>query len=202
MTPFDVMVLTTLIISGGLGYVRGATREIVTALSLVLGVVIAVLSLRFLGPIARKLIDPDWAALTVALIIAFILAYLGLRLAGSYLAKRVRAAKHLGRADHWGGVAIGLVRAGVLLGCFNLLLVLATPTDRMPRWITHAAFYPFTKACADLLRLAAPGGKAVAGKVGPSLERAVREGGGEPAAEAKPPGKSKDNERSRQSPNP
>jgi membrane protein required for colicin V production len=67
---------------------------------------------------------------------------------------------------------------------FYLVFNAATPPERVPRWISHAALYPLAKLSATGLRALAPEGSAVADRLGPSLEKAVREGAGDKKAQS------------------
>ena len=185
MTLFDVIAGLILLISALVGFVRGATRELVTVLAFLVAAAISLLSLRFTGPLARNAIDPDWAALAAAILIVFAIVYVGLRVVGSRLTERVQDAENFGMLDRAVGVGFGLVRALVLLGVFNLVFTAATPAERTPQWIKGAALYPLTQAAGKLLMGFAPKGSAVADKIKPAIEKAVRQGAGEtPKGEA------------------
>ncbi len=191
MTLFDLIALCIILGSALIGFVRGAIREVMTILAFFLAALIAIFALRFTGPLSRKLIDPDWAATALAVVLSFVLAYIALRLSGSYLTKKVHNIETLGALDRSVGVGFGLLRALVLLGVFYLVFNAATPPERVPRWISHAALYPLAKLSATGLRALAPEGSAVADRLGPSLEKAVREGAGDKKAQssANPSGK-------------
>lgn len=176
MTLFDIIALSVILLSAGIGFVRGAVREVMTILAFVLAALIAVYGLKFIGPIARKMLNPDWFATTLAVIVTFIAAYIAIRMAGSLMTKKLHDIKTLGLLDRSAGVAFGLVRALFLLGLFNLVFNIATPTERVPKWISHSALYPLSSLSAKVLRSMAPKGSAMAGKLGPSIEQAVRDG--------------------------
>jgi membrane protein required for colicin V production len=171
---FDLIVLIVLVASGLIGWARGATREIMTVLAFLLAAMFAVATLGLSGALARQTIHPEWMANGVALIVVFIIVYVALRVAGGIISHRVKTAEHLGAVDRAVGVGFGVVRAFVLLGAFNIVLNLATPADRMPHWISGALLYPLTNVCGKVLKAFAPQGKAVAGKVAPAIEDAVR----------------------------
>jgi len=179
MTQFDFIVLLVIAVSAFIGFVRGATRELVTALSFILAAIISLLLLRITGPMARAMFDPDWLAVGVALVLVFLAAYIGLRLLGGRLSKGVKETAGLGTLDRTVGVGIGLVRALVVLGAFNLVFNAATPAARSPQWIKGAALYPLTAASGKMLMAFAPQGQAAAGKIRPAIDKAVREGSGE-----------------------
>jgi membrane protein required for colicin V production len=179
MTQFDLVVLVIILVSAFIGFVRGATRELVTAFSFIIAAVLSLLLLRVTAPVGRAILDPDWMGVAVALVVVFLIAYVGLRLLGGRLSKGIHANTGLGTIDRTFGVGIGLVRAIVVLGAFNLVFNAATPSARSPQWIKGAALYPLTAASGKMLMAFAPQGQAAAGKLRPAIEKAVREGSGE-----------------------
>jgi membrane protein required for colicin V production len=146
---FDIVVLAILVVSAGFGFVSGATREMVRALSFVLAAVIAIYGLRWSGPIGRELIDPDWVGTVLAGLIVFVVVYAALRIGGGGLARGVQSTQVLGILDRTVGLGFGLLRALVVLGALYLAFNAATPPDRVPKWMTGAALYPLTKASGD-----------------------------------------------------
>ncbi len=62
MTPFDIIAGLLLITSGSIGFARGASRELTSALSFIFAAAISLFSLRISGPLFRDLMDPDWPA--------------------------------------------------------------------------------------------------------------------------------------------
>ncbi len=180
MTLFDLIVILILAVSSVIGLVRGAVREVITVFAFVLALVIAIFALRFTGPLARQAIDPDWAATFAAVLVVLVAAYILIRVMGAGLTRQVRQMQTLGTLDRVAGLGFGLVRGLAVLGVFHLVFHIATPPDRVPRWISGAALYPLTRTCAKALQKLAPEGSAVAGKLGPHLEKAVREGAADP----------------------
>jgi membrane protein required for colicin V production len=176
MTLFDFIALLILGVSALVGFVRGATREVVTVLAFLIAVVISLFALRFSGPIFRGAVDPDWMANGLAILAVFAAAYVLLRVVGGALTRGVHSTRALGMLDRSVGVGFGLIRGLVALGVFNLAFNAATPPERVPRWITGAALYPLSTFAAQALLALAPQGSAVAGRVAPVLERAVKDG--------------------------
>ncbi|MGZ8370383.1 MAG: CvpA family protein [Caulobacteraceae bacterium] len=176
MTTFDIIAVLILLVSAAVGWVRGATREVTTVVSLILAVLIAAYGLRYTGGFFRKAVDPDWLGNVAAIAVVFIIAYIALRLLSAALTKGVHSTQALGTLDRVVGVGFGLVRALVLLGVFYLVFNAATPPDRVPRWIRNAAFYPLSGFAAKTMMAFAPKGALAAGKVAPVIERAVKEG--------------------------
>lgn len=172
MTLFDYIAGGLLLISGLVGYARGATREVTTVIAFVLAAIIAVYGLRFTGPIAAHSIHTAWIANTVAVLVSFVVVYIVLRMIGGALTQGVRQTG-LSGLDRILGFAIGLVRGLVVMGVFVLMMSAATPAERMPVWITRATLYPLAAAAADALKAFAPRGLKVAHDIAPTMEPAV-----------------------------
>nr|MBP8245987.1 CvpA family protein [Phenylobacterium sp.] len=146
MPWFDIVVLSILLASAGVGFYQGAAREMVAVLSFLIAAIVAVMSLKFTGPMGRAMVDPDWAGTAGAVVATFIVVYGALRLTGAGLARRVQETEILGLLDRTVGLGFGLIRAFVVLGAFNLAFNAATPVELRPRWMTGAVFYPMTTA--------------------------------------------------------
>jgi len=165
MTPFDVLALAILAGSIGIGYLRGGSSELVTVAATILAVVISVVGLRITGPLARHLVHAAFLADALALVVGFAVAYALLRLVGRRLTRRIPGADSGSRADRLLGAGFGLVRGIVALGVLFLLFALATPPERTPGWVKHAALYPLSRAAGHVLIALGPEGSAVAHKV-------------------------------------
>jgi len=180
MPWFDIIILAILLTSAGIGFYQGAAREMVSVVSFLVAAVAAIYGLRVTGPIGRSMIDPDWAGTVAALAGVFVLVYATLRLLGAGVTQGIRGAPVLGILDRTVGLGFGLIRAFVFLGACNLAFTAATPPSLIPHWLSAATFYLMTEASADMLRAFAPKGLDVAGKLSPSLGKAVRDGSANP----------------------
>jgi len=176
MTQFDIFAGLIILISALIGFMRGATREVVTAVSFIAAVAISAFLLRYTGPMTRHIVHTGWAAIVVALVIVFLIAYIALRLLGGRLARGIQETQGLGTIDRTLGVGIGLVRALVVLGVFSLVYTTATPKARRPQWIEHAALYPLSAETGKVLVAFAPKTEAATGRIAPAIEKAVRDG--------------------------
>jgi membrane protein required for colicin V production len=173
MTGFDILAGLLLLASALFGYLRGATREVTTVVALILAVVIAVAGLRYAGPLVGHFIHAAWLANAAAALGLFILAYVGLRMAGGVLIRGVRRTETLSGLDRTLGFGVGLIRGLVVLGAFALLISAATPAERRPDWFMNARLYPVAMASAGMLRVLAPKGMAVFHDVAPAMADAV-----------------------------
>jgi membrane protein required for colicin V production len=176
MTLFDMIAGGILLISAIAGYVRGAAREVVTVVSLLVALAAALILLRWTGPIGRHALQPDWMGNAAALLVIFVLVYVLLRVIFAAISRRMRDVPNLGVLDRTVGLGFGLVRGLIALGGMVLVFQMATPVDRRPEWITHGALYPLSASAANVLRSIAPRGQRLAGRVGPVLQHAVQTG--------------------------
>jgi membrane protein required for colicin V production len=177
VTQFDLIALLILALSGLIGFARGAMRELTTVIAFVLAVAVALLALRFTGPLGRHWLHPAWVGNVTALLAGFLISYIAIRIVGAGLTRRVHEVHALGGADRVVGLGIGLIRGFVILGVFQLVFAAATPRERMPQWISQAALYPAASDSAQVLKALEPGGLAVAGKLAPTLKNAVTDDG-------------------------
>jgi membrane protein required for colicin V production len=182
VTQFDWIVLALLLISAAVGFGRGAAREVAAMVALVAAAALAIFGLPFSGPVARKIVHPDWLGTVAALIVVFAVTYGVLRLIGAGIARRIQQTNVLGALDRTIGLLIGLIRGLVVLGALNLMFNAATPPDLQPRWILHARTWPLAQNMGRLLQTLAPRGLDLAGRMKPAFERAVRNGSGDRTA--------------------
>jgi Uncharacterized membrane protein, required for colicin V production len=182
LTQFDLIVLGLLLVSGAVGFARGAVREVAALVALVAAGFLAVFGLPVSAPLVREVVRPDWLGAVAALILVFAATYVGLRLIGAALAKRVQATDVAGALDRSVGLLIGLARGLLVLGALFLMFDAATPEDIRPRWITGAATWPLAGEMGDLIAGLAPRGMDLAASLGPAFDNAVRNGSGDRAA--------------------
>ncbi len=174
MTLFDIIAVIVILISALVGFTRGAVRELVTVLAFGLSALAAVFALPLVGPLARQSIKPEWAGNAAAVVVVFLVAYIALRLFGSWVTARLHSQSALGAIDRSIGLAFGVLRAAIFLGVFYLVFNAATPPELSPAWFTQAKVYPFARASAETLESLAPRGLKEAGRLGPALEKAVK----------------------------
>lgn len=186
MTGFDAFAILVILASAGAGWVRGATREVVTLLSFVLAAIIALVSLPVTARMGRTLIDPDWAGTIFAALVTFLVLYFGIRILGSSLSKSAQAHPQLGTLDRGFGIFIGLGRAMVLLGAIHLVIVAAMPGERTPRWLSEASLRPLSSGAAKIIQTVLPGIGRGADALAPVVDSSVRRGFSEEEALPKP----------------
>jgi membrane protein required for colicin V production len=179
LTQFDFIVLALLLLSAAVGFARGAAREIAALVALVAAAALAVFGLPVFGPVARRLVHPEWLGTVAGLVVVFGVTYFALRLIGSGIARRIQEADFTGALDRTLGLAIGLGRGLIVLGALYLMFISATPQDLRPRWIVEARTWPLASNMGRLLTALAPQGLDIAGRLKPAFDRAVRDGAGD-----------------------
>ena len=182
LTQLDFIVLALLAISGGVGFVRGAVREVASLVALLVAAAVAVFGLPVFAPVAREVIRPGWLGSVIALVVVFGVTYVLLRMLGAIFSRRVHDAEMLGALDRSVGVVIGLGRGLLVLGVLYLMFNAATPRDLRPRWITGAATWPLAGNMAKLLEGLAPQGLHAAERLKPAFDRAVQDASGDRTA--------------------
>jgi membrane protein required for colicin V production len=186
MTGFDAFGILVILASAAAGWIRGATREIITLLSFVLAAVLALVSLPLTSRLGRGLIDPDWAGTIFAALFTFLVLYFGIRILGSSLSKSAQSHPQLGTLDRGIGIFFGLGRALVLLGSIHLVIVAALPGERTPRWLSEASLHPLSAGAARTIQAVLPGIGRGADALVPVVDSSVRRGFSEDEALPKP----------------
>lgn len=187
MTGFDLFAIVVILASAAAGWVRGATREIITLLSFVLAAFIALVALPLTTPLGRAMIDPDWMGSIAAAVVSFLAIYFGIRLFGSILSKRAQAHPQLGGVDRIAGIFVGAARALVLLGALHLVIAAAMPGERTPKWLSEAALQPVTAGAARAIQFVLPGIGRGADALTPVVTSSVSQGFSQQEALPPPP---------------
>lgn len=170
MNGFDMLVLALVALSAFGGWVRGGAREIVDLIALFGSALIAALLMPVVGPVARRMIDPDFFGTIVAALATFAVFYIAIRLFGVYLNQKLKEIEVLVRVDRWVGVGIGLIRALLVLGVFHLAFHAITPPERIPGWYRTAAAYPVGVFSARAIQAILPAGAKIADAVAPRTQ--------------------------------
>lgn len=155
MSGFDVIAGSVLLLSGVVGFTRGATREVTSLVAFLLAAEIALFGLRYSAPIVERFIHAPWAAKMASLLVVFLLAYIGLRTVGGTLIRGVRRLG-LSSLDRALGAAVGFARGVVVLGVGALVIEAALPAANLPGWIADARLFPLARASGAALLTVAP----------------------------------------------
>ncbi len=158
LTAFDLVAGAVLLISGLIGFARGATREVTGAIAFVAAVVLALAASRVTAPLLAPVFSAPWLAHWAGLLIDFLVIYVALRVAFGALVRGVRQAG-LSGLDRALGAGVGLARGLVVVGMAMLLVDAVAPPARAPAWIAAARLYPLAEASGAVLRTVAPVGE-------------------------------------------
>ena len=175
MTAFDLAAILILLVSGLIGFSRGAVRELITVFAFSVAAVLALYTLPLTGPLARKLVHPAWAGAAAAVVVVFVVAYVALRVLGGAITTHLHASP-FGGVNRVVGAGFGALRAIVLIGAFALVFNAVTPLDLQPRWITGGFTWPAARGAGKGLATFAPKGLTIAGGLGKVMGDGVKKG--------------------------
>ncbi len=176
MTIYDLIFLVILAISVLTGLMRGGLREIVTLMSFIVAVLLAIWLLPITAPIAGNGIKSPVIGAMLAFAVIFFFGYFGTRTLGQWASQKLHSQKTLGGIDRFFGFSFGVFRALVLLGVFHLIFSATTPPSRQPAWFKGAMIYPVSTLSAKAVQVIAPKGAHFADTIAPSLEQSIRKG--------------------------
>lgn len=176
MTLFDLIAIVILLVSGLIGFTRGAVRELVTVFAFTLAAMAALYLLPMVGPLVGDHVKPAWAANAVAVVAVFLIAFVALRVAAHFVTQRLHETATLGTIDRTIGLGFGILRALVFLGVFYLAFNVATPPELLPRWISQAKLWPLARGSAEVLQVVLPKAWAERSALAPVLDRMQKEG--------------------------
>lgn len=176
MTQFDLIVAVLLLLSAGVGFLRGAIREVAAMVALVAAGFLAIYGLPGVAPFVGHFIHTHWLAAAAALVGVFLLTYGLLRLMGAGVARQVQKTQVLGTLDRTVGLGIGVARGLVVLGGLCLMFKSATPEDLRPHWIIGSLSWPVAEKMGSLIEAVAPKGVDFAGRLKPAFDRAIKGG--------------------------
>lgn len=152
MTGFDILVLIIVGISALLAFARGFVREFLSMFALVLAVLAAIWGLPVFGEAVRGMVQPNWIANTVTVVSLFLLVYVAVRVLTGRIHEWIHDSEPLGILDRSAGILFGVARGFVLVATAILGLTSVVKTDKVPKTIADAQFYPFLVITADALK--------------------------------------------------
>jgi len=147
---FDTVVLIILGISGILAFVRGISREIISIIALLIGVIGALFLFGRYQINVQSFIKPAWLADGILLLGVFGFLYI----VSSFLMRGWAAVirnRSPGLLDRILGLGFGIVR-GTILASLLVLVVSNLAKDGEPAdWISQAKTYPILRKTSDVL---------------------------------------------------
>ncbi len=132
MSLLDAVILVLLLVSMGVGWLRGALRELFSLVSWVVAGWLAYTFRMAAGGLLQSWIPDPTLQQVVGGVVLFVIAVLGLSLVGTLTALLVEKAG-MRSADRSLGLVFGLVR-GLVLAAGTVLLLRAAGFDQQPWW--------------------------------------------------------------------
>ena len=151
INPFDTIVFLTLLVSGGLAFLRGFTREVLSLTAWAGAAVLAYLFFPSVRPLSHQFIATGWLADAAAVLGVFIPALIVLWLMSHAISQRVKTSA-IGALDHTLGFIFGLGRGAVIVVILFLGLGWLMPMEpEAPDWVGKARTLPLVQGAADWL---------------------------------------------------
>lgn len=152
ISAFDAIALAVIVISAIMAFARGFLRELAT-LGAFIGALAAAYYARkfFQGTVADLLpagshpLAPD----IILVVSAFLIVYVIVAWLGQSLSKSIMTNGEIGMFDHIAGLVFGVIRGGVALVFFAVLLSVGLEQERVPPFIQDSLSYPVLASAAD-----------------------------------------------------
>lgn len=141
---FDISVGVVMLLGGIRSYFRGLTREVMSTIGLIAVFVLAVWGYAFVPPYFEPWIASPWWC-QIAIYTALIMVAVGVYMLWANMVERMLHFSRLSIPDRVLGGLFGMVKVGVLMAAFFILLIQATP-DRV------ATVVPGSKLAPPLLQ--------------------------------------------------
>lgn len=150
INPFDTAVIVIILLSGGLAFLRGFTREVLSLLAWVGAAAATWFLFPFVRPIGQGLVSPSWLADGASALGVFIPSLIILWLLSHNLSQQVKSSR-VGALDHTLGFIFGLGRGAVLVSILFLGLGWLVPMQPSPPdWVGNARTLPLVSYGASL----------------------------------------------------
>jgi membrane protein required for colicin V production len=152
ISAFDGIALGIILISALMAFARGFLRELATLGAFIGALAAAYYARKFLhGTVAGLLpegshpLAPD----IILVVSAFLIVYVIVAWLGQSLSKSIMTNGDIGLFDHIAGLVFGVIRGGVALVFFAVLLSVGLEDDRVPPFIQDSFSYPILASAAD-----------------------------------------------------
>lgn len=147
---FDTAVILIILLSGGLAFMRGFTREILSLLAWAGAAAATYAGFPLLSPIGHLYVSPSWLADGVSAMAIFVPALLILWMLSSNLSQRVKNSA-VGALDRTLGFIFGVGRGAVMATILFLGMGWLIPMEpEQPEWLSSARTLPLVEYGAGL----------------------------------------------------
>jgi membrane protein required for colicin V production len=150
----DVFIVATVMVSFILGWIRGITKEILSIVSWILGIYLAVVLFPYVKDFARAHISHGLIA-DFATVCALFVFFLTILSALNYFCSNVVKKSVLNTPDKALGGIFGIIRAAVILGIIDLV-VNQFITTAQPPWLSDSTLRPTISNISNVIILMLP----------------------------------------------
>jgi membrane protein required for colicin V production len=155
LTLFDVIVLAVIGLSALAAFTRGAVTEILGLASWIGAAIVAFVAWPFAAPLIRPIVASDALANGLAVVGAFVLALVALKLLTGMIGSAV-AGSALGPLDKLAGLLFGAARGALLVCAAYLIGSYLIKPDQQPDWVRQAYLIGSVRSGALLIERALP----------------------------------------------
>ncbi len=151
LTPFDILVIIVIAVSGLLAFSRGFVTEVLSIFAWGGAALATLYGLPLFQPWARTHIKPEALADVIVLVALAIISLILLKILARFIGDRVRQS-HIGALDRALGVLFGLLR-GLLIVCIAYIVISwVIPRPDQPDWIRQSKSRPLIEFGSGILR--------------------------------------------------
>jgi membrane protein required for colicin V production len=152
ISAFDGIALGVILISALMAFARGFLRELATLGAFIGALAAAYYARKFLQGTVADLLPPGSHPLApdiILVVTAFLIVYVIVAWLGQSLSKSIMSNGDIGLFDHIAGLVFGVIRGGVALVFFAVLLSVGLEQERVPPFIQDSLSYPILANAAD-----------------------------------------------------
>jgi len=152
ISAFDGIALGVIIVSAIMAFARGFLRELATLGAFIGALAAAYYARKFLHVWVAGLLPEGSHPLApdiILIVCAFLIVYVIVAWLGHGLSKSIMTNGDIGMFDHIAGLVFGVIRGGVALVFFAVLLNAGFKVDRVPPFIQNSLSYPILASAAD-----------------------------------------------------
>lgn len=152
ISAFDGIALSVILISALMAFARGFLRELATLGAFIGALAAAYYARKFLHSKVADLLPEGSHPLApdiILVVTAFLIVYVIVAWLGQSLSKSIMTNGDIGLFDHIAGLLFGVIRGGVALVFFAVLLSVGLEEERVPPFIQDSLSYPILARAAD-----------------------------------------------------
>lgn len=157
---FDTAVILIVLLSGGLAFLRGFTRETLSLLAWVGAALAAWLLFPYARPIGQNLISAKWLADGATGLALYIPSLIILSIVSHHVSQMVKSST-ISALDRTLGFIFGLGRGAVMVAILYLGMGWLIPMQPPPEWVNGARTLPLIQYGADLFLSLNPDGQKI-----------------------------------------